>query len=435
VHGNLPSALPIASPPGPRLTARLLTWVARAEALLRLRRVWLVLALLLVVYAARHVTRSMGDFKVYHRAAKRAVSGQTIYRLEDPHRYLYAPIVTFAFFPLAVLPSFAGKILWFLVNIAVIISILQSTAALLFRDGRAPPGFHLLVVLLSFRFIDNNLGHGQLNLVLLWLVLRAYRYASIGKYGLAGLALAAAIAAKIVPVVLLVQVLLRRQWRFALWTALGFAVLMLIPALWWGGAYPQLLRDWVTVLVDQAGHYKMDNKINQSIAAFTYRLFQPYPEGSPLIELSPNAVGAITWLLHGIFLVPLVLLSFRLAALRRPEPQGPNGDELSLYLLYSTVAAPYSWKYYFANLIFPLAGAARRLWGPERDKFAAGLGVVFALNLLAGLELLGKRLSTTFQLWSFHFLAVVVLFVLLARAAFRDTSRKDSSFTSSQSLC
>ena len=417
------------------MTAPLLDWAARAEALARRRRGQVLLALLLVVYAARHVTHGMGDFKVYHRAATRAVSGQTIYRLEDPHRYLYAPVVTFAFFPLAVLPALPGKILWFVVNIAVILSILQSTATLLFRDGRAPPGFHLLVILLSFRFIDNNLGHGQLNLVLLWLVLRAYVYASLGRYGLAGFALAAAIAAKIVPVVLLLQVLLRRQWRFALWTASAFGVLMVIPALWWGRAYPQLLHDWVAVVVDQAGHYEMGNKINQSISAFTYRLFRPHPEGSPLVELSPSAVGAITMLLHGLFLMPLVLLSSRLATLRRAEPQGPNGDELSLYLLYSTVASPYSWKYYFANLMFPLAGGVSRLWGPERREFTAGLAIVFALNLLAGLELLGKRLSTTFQLWSFHFLAVVVLFVLLARAAFRGTSREDSSFTSSGTLC
>ena len=235
--------------------------------------------------------------------------------------------------------------------------------------------------------------------------------------------------------VLLVQVLLRRQWRFALWTALGFGFLMLIPALWWGGTYPQLLRDWAAVVMDQAGHYEMGNKINQSITAFSYRLFRLHPEGPPLVELSASTVRAITLLVHGFFVVPLVLLSSRLAILRRPEPQGPNGDELSLYLLYSTVAAPYSWKYYFANLIFPLGGAVSRLWGPSRREFASALGVVFALNLLAGLELLGKRLSTTFQLWSFHFLSVVVLFALLARAAFRETPREDPGFTSSDTLC
>ena len=85
---------------------------ARAEALASSRRARTVLAVLLVVFALRHVTRGMGDFKTYQRAAHRAVAGETFYRLDDPHRYLYAPVVTFLFFPLAVLPSFVGKVLW-----------------------------------------------------------------------------------------------------------------------------------------------------------------------------------------------------------------------------------------------------------------------------------------------------------------------------------
>ena len=91
-----------------------------------------------------------------------------------------------------------------------------------------------------------------------------------------------------------------------------------------------------------------------------------------------------------------------------------SSDELSLYLLYSTVVSPYSWKYYFVNLIFPLGAASTRLWAGRRD-FEIGLWVVFLLNLLAGLEVLGRRVSTLFQFWSFHFLAATVLFVLLAR--------------------
>jgi hypothetical protein len=62
-----------------------------------------------------------------------------------------------------------------------------------------------------------------------------------------------------------------------------------------------------------------------------------------------------------------------------------------------------------------------------------GLYVVFALNLLAGLEILGKRLSTLFQLWSFHFLAVALLFALIARAAFRES--RGVTFPSSGALC
>jgi alpha-1,2-mannosyltransferase len=415
------------------LTSRLLDFAARADALAHLRRVRTVLALCVVIYAAHHVTRGMGDFKVYQRAAQRMLAGEAIYRLEDPHRYLYAPVVTFLFLPLGVMPRLAGKTFWIVANLALLVSIFRSTVRLLFPDGRAPPGFYALVLLLSFRFIDNNLGHGQLNILLLWLILRAYVDASRGRYALAGIALAGAIAAKIVPGVLLMQILLRRQWRFAAWTAIGIAILMVVPVLWWGSAYPQVLRDWAAVVIDQAGHYEMGNKINQSITAFVYRLCRPHPGGTPVVELSDPAVAAIATFLHAAFLIPLALLSLRLAAAGHRQPAGPNGDELSLYLLYSTIAAPYSWKYYFVNLVFPLGAAVARLSTAEQRDFGRGLVAVFLLNLLPGLELLGKRLATLFQLWSFHFVAVAILFALLCRSAFRNA--RAPSFPSSRTVC
>jgi alpha-1,2-mannosyltransferase len=391
---------------------RLLEVAARAEALTRTRWLRAALVLLVTLYAVLHVSRGMGDFKTYQRAAKRAVAGEPIYRLEDPHRYLYAPVVTFLFFPLAVLPTWAGKALWLALNAVLLVSIFRITARLLFRDGRAPPGLQALVLLLSFRFIDNNLGHGQLNIVLLWLVLYAYEETSRSRHALAGLALAAAIAAKIVPAVFFMEILLRRRWRFLAWTIAAFVALMVIPAAWWGAAYPQVFRDWLAVVADQAGHYDMANKINQSISAFVYRLFRPYPEGSPAIVLSEEAVTAVTVLIHAAFIGSLVSISVRNA--RAGKVNWVSGDELSLYLLYSTVAAPYSWKYYFVNLIFPLGATVARLWAGRRD-FEIGLWAVFLLNLLAGLELLGRRLSTLFQFWSFHFLAATVLFMLIAR--------------------
>ena len=394
---------------------------ARAESFARTPRGRGVVLVLLCVFGFLHVSKGMGDFKTYQRAADRMVAGEPVYQLGDPHRYLYAPVVTFLFLPLAVLPSTVGKLLWFSLNVVLLFSIFRSTAALVCADGRAPPGLYALLLLLSFRFIDNNIGHGQINILLLWLVVRGYVFAAAGRYPLAGLAIAAAIATKIVPVVFLAQIVLRRQWRFAIATLLAFALLMAMPFLWWGSAYPGVLRDWVAVVVDQAGHYEMGNKINQSISAFAYRVFQPYPGGTPLVVLSPSTVAAIVILIHGAFLLPLAWLSLRLAARGFREPQGPHGDELGLYLLYSTVAAPYSWKYYFVNLVFPVANAARRLYtdGADARRFAIGLSLVFVLNLLAGLEILGDFASTLFQFWSFHFLAVVVLFVLLLPAAFR----------------
>ena len=386
---------------------------ARVETQASRRPVLLVLTLLVLLYGARQASRKMGDFEVYHRAATRAVAGETTYRLSDPHRYLYAPVVTFLFFPIAILPKTLGKVLWLAVNFAVIVSILRTSAKLLFPEGRAPPGFYALVLLLSARFIDNNIGHGQINLVLLWLVLQAYSLARDGHFPAAGLALSVAIATKIVPAVFLLQVLLQRRWRFAAWTVLAFAVLMVVPALWWGLAYPRLVQDWVAVVADQAGHYDVGNKINQSISAFVYRLFE-LGDGQTSV-----AASVLSVVIHACFVVPLIALSLRWGDkhANAPKSSQQRGDELSLWLLYSTVAAPYSWKYYFANLMFPFAGATPRLWTEKHRRFEITLGVVFVLNLLAGVELPGDAAEMLLEAASLHFVAVVVLFVLLGLEA------------------
>jgi hypothetical protein len=85
------------------------------------------------------------------------------------------------------------------------------------------------------------------------------------------------------------------------------------------------------------------------------------------------------------------------------------------------------------NLIFPLGAAVARLSTAEQRDFGKGLVAVFLLNLLPGLELLGKRLATLFQLWSFHFVAVAILFAVLWRSAFR--SVRAPSFPSSRTVC
>lgn len=378
--------------------------------------------LAIVVYGAINVSRGMGDYRVYHQAAMRLAAGEQIYQLSDPHRYLYAPVVTVAFLPLAIVPPVVGKWLWYAVNVVAVAALLRLSAVLVLPANRPPPGFLVLVFLLSFRFIDNNVGHGQANLLLLWLVLEAYALAGRGRPVLAGAALATAVATKIIPAIFLLQLLLRQQWRFLGFTLVALAILLALPVLWWWGHYVEVLRSWSAVLVDQAGHYETGNKINQSISSFVYRLFRPYPGGAPLVEIPAIVVSGISFAVHTAFVIPLAVVSARLARAGTPEPQGPGGEELSLYLLYSTVVSPISWKYYFANLMLPFATLSRRLWSDGRGGGPAGaaLAVSFLLNLVPGTRLFGKQAGLWFQLASFHFLAVVVLFVAILASSASD---------------
>lgn len=396
--------------------SRLLALAGWVETTLQRRVAWVLLAALLAGHCAVLVSRRMGDFYLYHRAAERLLADEPIYRLEDPHRYLYAPPVTFLFTPFAVLPPVPAAVLWYLLNIVLVVHALRLVERLVYDGGRAPPGVRLLALLPVVRFVDNNLGHGQINILLLWLVLVAYDAAGRGQHLRAGFALAAPVFMKLFPLVLLLQLALARQWRFLAATCAALATLLVAPIAWWGDRYYDVLGHWIAVLRAQAGHYDTANKINQSIAAFVHRSFLPYAEGTPLIELPAATASSIGMALHGAFVVALVTYSLTRPRRSAARPAGEEGAELGLYLLYATVASTYSWKYYFIDLLLPLAVVVRRASEGRQWGGAVVWWAVFMLNLLPGLRLFGKSVGHFFQLASLHFLAAVVLFVVVAWA-------------------
>ena len=378
-------------------TGALLRVAAWLDAIVRSRVAFAVLVIAIAVHCGIMATRRMPDFKVYHVAAQRLVAGEPIYRLDDAHRYLYAPVVTFLFVPLAPLPRIPAAVVWYAANLWLLWASLGLIERMVFRENRPPPGFRLIVVLFSLRFIDNNLGHGQINILLFWLVLVAYDAAERGKTWWAGLALAGAIAMKFYPAVLLFHLLLARRWRFLATTLVAGGALLVLPFVWWGDVYFDVLGGWLDVVRDQAGHYDVANKINQSIAAFVHRSF-------------PTAIAAnVAVAFHGAFLFVLAIVALR--SRRTDPPEGEDAAALALYLLYGTVASQYSWKYYFVALMLPAAVVFRRIVEGRQPGGVAVLAAAFVLNLLPGLRLFGKDLATLFQLWSFHFLSVVVLFV------------------------
>ena len=380
-------------------TGALLRVAAWLDGLLRKPVVIAVIVIAIAVHCGIMASRRMPDFKVYHLAAQRIVANEPIYRLGDAHRYLYAPIVTFLFVPLAPLPRIPAGVVWYAANLWLLWASLGLIERMVFRENRPPPGFRLIVVLFGLRFIDNNLGHGQINILLFWLVLAGYDAAGRGKTWWGGLALAAAIAMKFYPAVLLIHLALARRWRFLATTLVAGGVLLVLPFVWWGDVYFDVLGGWLDVVRDQAGHYDVANKINQSIAALVHRSFSS--------ELAPRAV---VWF-HAAFLFVLAVVALR--SRRADPPEGEDGAALALFLLYGTVASQYSWKYYFVALMLPAAVVFRRVVDGRQPGGVAVLAAAFLLNLLPGLRLFGKDLATLFQLWSFHFLSVVVLFVAI----------------------
>jgi len=250
---------------------------ARAEALARVRRVQSSWRCCSPSTAVRHVSRSMGDFQGVPTCREAGRGGEAIYRLEDPHRYLYAPVRdVFSSYRSPYCRRWLGGIVWFSLNIVLCLDLPLDGRASLPRRSRAAASTRSSCC--SAALHRQQPGHGQLNILLLWLVLRAYVEASRGRYAWPESPSPRRSPRRFVPVILLLQIVLRRQWRFAACTIVGLVALTAIPVRLVGEAITRRCSATGRRRRRPTGHYEMGNKINQSISAFTYRLFRPYPE-------------------------------------------------------------------------------------------------------------------------------------------------------------
>jgi len=190
--------------------------------------------------------------------------------------------------PFCVLDYPDAVLAWNLVSLAA----LGLSLWLVFRQLRVQWslwGFAPLVtLLLLFGPLRQQVNQGQLNLVLLLLVVGAWASERSGRLGLAGGLVGAAAAIKLYPGFLLVYFLLRKQW-----CALAAGVITLIAltgltaAVLGPGAYRSYLREVLPTLDQYRGGWN-----NCSLVGFFTRLFDPpSPNLSPL-ERSALEAGA-----------------------------------------------------------------------------------------------------------------------------------------------
>jgi alpha-1,2-mannosyltransferase len=140
----------------------------------------------------------------------------------------------FIFIPLAIIPHWATTFLWFVISVACLFaSCLVLLKAAMPADQRiewrrfALPS--LLLFLVFFEPIQNNLLNGQVNTLVLFCCAMFFRCFSKEKPIAASAWLAAGISIKLFPVFLLVFVLVRRQYRILFWTPVFTILFCLLP--------------------------------------------------------------------------------------------------------------------------------------------------------------------------------------------------------------
>lgn len=329
--------------------------------------------------------------------------------------YIYPPFFALAVFPLALLPRYLTASLWVILSL-LSLAFLFLTALYLLERPRVRLRLWLRnkaalstqgniiwlvipVAVLSARYCQDDLIHGQINIVLWAASLSALYFAETRRPLVAGALLGVAFATKFTTGALLLYFIMKKEYRVIFVTFATAIFFYVAPAAVLGWARnAALLGEWYEVVLRNAARiaFVYAGDWNMSLAAVIYRLGRDL--GFSDIQLcyrGAGAVNCINWA-AAAFLISPVAISFA-ADRRKGGGRALAGDRLrlSLIILVGVVAAPFSWVAHYVATFFPYAAAVYYLRRASRN-------VRIACIALLALSFAAHSLTTS-DIWGFAF--------------------------------
>jgi hypothetical protein len=358
--------------------------------------------------------------------------GENIY---DKMYFPNPPIMPITLYPLMTLPPVAAAMSWFLIKAALTtVTLLICFEVVRPRDRPGlPPFFQTAVLLLSLRPILGDLHHGNINLLIVFLLAVMFHCWRKGQDTAAGLLLGLAISFKVTPALFVPYFLYKRSWRTAAATFLGLALfLLIIPSVVLGPRFNALcLETWwhrmLTPFLMEGSASPQEP--NQSVVGVLTRLLTEIKPGTNrydvrldlnLASLPPQVVGLIV---KGVTLTLVGLLAL-FCRTKDPDRRNPRYlGEISLVVLTMLFVSERSWKHHFVTLVFPYTYLVYQLYSPglaSRTRAALGGALVASFVLMAstssefgGLFAEGKGHDIA-QYYGMFMWAAAVLYVAVA---------------------
>jgi alpha-1,2-mannosyltransferase len=321
--------------------------------------VWVTAVAAHVWYGDRH---RFFDFDIYYRAVRWWAQGHDVYSYSqtDPVQgslgFTYPPCAALLLRPLAGMPLGAAQAVFGAVSVvALIVTMWCLVAPLAARHGY-PSWFGVALALPFVSWLEpvrETFTFGQINFILMALVVVDLLVAVPRRSRLAGVGIGLAAAIKLTPAIFVVYLLLTRRWRAAATAAVAaLAANLAGAALMWHDTW----RFWTDLLwrTDRIGH--TDRLENQSLMG-------------ALARLSDGGPNKPAWALLAAVIVGYGLWRARRAALAGDEVSG-----LTLTALVGCLVSPVTWSHHllwFAPALIVLVDAAldsrrtgRRRWSP-----------------------------------------------------------------------
>ena len=358
------------------------------------------------------------DFAVFWSGGARFMSGESLYpAVAIDITFLYPPFAAWLFQALALLPLDNAYRAFALVNAVLYLGAMWLTAAALgkaYPESRWRAAF-IVGVIFSFPFVQWNFVWGQVNLLILVLVLGAVVSVQRDRAVLAGALVAVAAGIKVMPVLFAVWLVLRVGRRATLGLVLGSVLVVLLPVVWRG--VPQGVAD-LAEFVDSvlrgflAGGVRV-RADNYNLATLVYGLLGPVP-ASGTFQVPYYAVDAGEAVRAAVYrLLALAALGGWAAVLvvRWRRDTEWSLVEVTATFLLSALISGVTWHHHLVALLFVVAVLLVELGRQSTDRWLLGTASVMLLVGSVGRDVLGSLLYD--QLQQLHLLRIglVVAFV------------------------
>jgi alpha-1,2-mannosyltransferase len=304
------------------------------------------------------------DLEVYRAGGRHVLDGQPLYTggvlLDLP--FVYPPVAAVLFAPLALLPLPVLKVVWTVLELALLALVAHRCA----RAVGVPPGsptvaavVWLVPVATWLDPVRTTLYLGQINIVLLAIVLLDLLGRPDSRWRGVGLGLAAAV--KLTPLLFVAYLLLRRRYRAAATALATFVGAGLLGAL---VAPADSVQYWLRGTFAAADRIAaVDGAANHTVNGLVTRLLGP---------------GTAATVLYVVAAAALVVVTLALAV--RASRGGEELLALSLCGLCSAAAAPFAWSHHWVWVV-PLLPALAARWAAGSRRSGVALAVVLAGTL------------------------------------------------------
>ena len=186
-----------------------------------------------------HEATGKGDFYIFLSASRDLWEGKNIYTTSynDHYHYFYSVFFAVLITPLTALPLYFAKVLWLISNVYFVYRIWKILTAWLpveKLNKKAMLLFTCLSYIFIFRFLRDNFHLSQVTILILYLALEGIWLISNDKKIAGSFLIALGIDIKVLPIVLILYLFYRKEWK-ALILVLSFIIFLIaIPLVFLG---------------------------------------------------------------------------------------------------------------------------------------------------------------------------------------------------------